>query len=211
MSIVTSIASVVHAILLMISPGVLGAIFGTAILVPCLYRTLPRTTSSPCICFFLLLTGCVEAAVSIMVCSMSVIIPAILRALGVGNPFMREDTVGVDLSTGVDIVRINTTIELGLTMARGTVITDSDESEGPMGSQRRDYVDLNGKDDGKHRLTAQASDGSLGNSNTAKILSLANEWDITDSLAQARSTPVTTTNRDIGAIIEEGRAKRNST
>jgi hypothetical protein len=210
-SIVTSIASVVHAILLMISPGVLGAIFGTAILVPCLYHMLPRTTSSPCIRFFLMLAGCAEAAVSIMVCSMSVVIPAILRALGVGNPFMREDTVDVDLSAGVDIVRINTTIELGLPIARGTVITDSDESEGPMGSRRRDYVDLNGKDDRKHRLTAQASDGSLGNSKTVKVLSLANEWDITDSLAQARSTPVATTDRDIETDIEEERAKRNST
>jgi hypothetical protein len=146
-----------------------------------------------------------------MVCSMSVIIPAILRALGVGDPFMREDTVDVDPSTTINIARINTTVELGLPIARGTVITDSDESEGPMGSRRRDLVDFNMKDDKKHRLTAQASDGSLGDPRTVKVLSLVDECDITDSSTQARSTPATTMDRDIEADIEEEREKRNST
>ena len=143
---------------------------------------------------------------------MSVIIPAILRALGAGDPFMREDTVDMNLSnTSVDIARINTTrIELGFPIVRGTIITDSDESEGPMASRRQDFVDLDMKDDKKHRLTAQASGGSLGSSKIAKALPLADECDITDPLAQVRSTPATTTDRDIEADIEE-RAKRNST
>jgi len=144
---------------------------------------------------------------------MSVIIPAILRALGVGDPFMREDTVDMNLSsTSVDIARINTTrIELGLPIARGTIIMDSDEFEGPMASRRRDLVDLDMKDDKKHRLTAQASGGSLGSSKTTKALPLADECDITDPLAQVGSTPAITTDRDIDADIEEERAKRNST
>jgi hypothetical protein len=153
----------------------------------------------------------VEAAVSIIVCSMSVIIPAILRALGVGDPFMQEDTVEMDLSTSIDIARIGTTIELGLSIARDTVITDSDESEGPTVSRRQDYVDFNGKDDRKHRLTAQASDGSLGNSKAVKVIPLSNEYDIADSPAQARSTPAVMIGRDIEADSEEERAKRNST
>jgi len=159
--------------------------------------------------FFLMLTGGVEAAVSIIVCSMSVIIPAVLRALGVGDPFMREDTVDMNLSTGADVVRINTTIELGLPIFRGAVVTDSGESEGPVASRQRDLVDLDVKDGKEHRLTAQASDGSLGNSK--KILSLAGERDITDSLAQVRSTPAATTDWDIEVDIEKERVKRNST
>ena len=141
---------------------------------------------------------------------MSVIIPAILRALGVGDPFMREDTVDVNLSSSVDDARINTTrIELGLSVVRGAVIADSDEFEGPIASRRRDLADL--KDDKKHRLTAQASEGSLGNSKIVKVLPLVDECDITDSLAQVRSTPTVTTDRDIEADIEEERTKRNST
>ena len=159
--------------------------------------------------FLLMFTGGVEAAVSIIVCSMSVIIPAVLRALGVGDPFMREDTVDMNLTTGADIARINTTIELGLPIFRGAVVTDSGESEDPMASRQWDLVDLNMKNGREHRLTAQASDGSLGNSK--KVLSLADERDITDSLAQVRSTPAATINRDIEVDIEKERAKRNST
>jgi len=136
--------------------------------------------------FFLMLTGGVEAAVSIIVCSMSVIIPAVLRTLGVGDPFMREDTVDMNLSTGPDIVRINTTIELGLPIFCGTVVTDSGESEGPMASRQLDLVVLNWKSGKEHRLMAQASNGSLGN--PKKVLSLADERDIADSLARVRST-----------------------
>jgi len=182
-SIATSIASVAHAILVVATPGVLETIFAG-----------------------------VEAAVSIIVCSMSVIIPAILRALGVGDPFMREDTVDMNLSsTSIGIARVNTTrIELGLPIARGTMITGSDESEGPMVSRRRDLVDLDVKDDKKRRLTARASNGSLGNSRTVKVLPLADECDITDSLTQVRSTPATTTDQDIETDAEEERAKKNS-
>ena len=144
---------------------------------------------------------------------MSVIIPAILRALDVGDPFMREDTVDMNLSSSsVDIARIHTTrIELGLPIARGAMVTDSEESEGPMGSRRLDLIDLNVKDDRKHRLTAQTSNGSLANSKPMKVLPLTVECDIADSLAQVRSTPAATTDRDIEADIEEDRAKRNST
>ena len=165
---------------------------------------------------FFLFTGGVEAAVSIMVCNMSVIIPAILRALGVGDPFMREDTVDPNISTGVDVTQMGvsaTRIELGLPIPRGTTITDSDESEGvlnAMTSRQRDLIDLNVKDR-KDRLTAQASDGSLGNSKTTKGLSLANECDITDSLAQARVSAAVTKDRDIEADIEEKYVKENTT
>ena len=160
----------------------------------------------------LLFTAGVEAAVSIIVCSMSVIIPAVLRALGAGDPFMREDTVDMDLSTTIDIARVNTTrIELGLPIAHGTVITDSDESDGPMESRRRDLVDLDVKDDKGYRLTGQASDTSLENPKTVKGLPLVDECDITDSSAQVRTTPATMTGWGIEADIEEERAKRNST
>ena len=44
-----------------------------------------------------------EAAVAVVECNMSIIIPAILRALGIGDPFMQEDTVNPKFSTGVEI------------------------------------------------------------------------------------------------------------
>ena len=47
--------------------------------------------------------GGVEVAVAIIMCNMSIIIPAILRALGIGDPFMQEDTVDPKSSTGVEI------------------------------------------------------------------------------------------------------------
>ena len=158
-------------------------------------------------------TGGVEAAVSIIVCSMSVIIPATLRALGVGDPFMREDTVDPNLSTGVEIARITSTgIELGLPMSRSTAITDTDESEGAIGttmSRQRVSIDLGAKDDRKHRLTTQVSDVSLG-PRMAKVVPLA-ECDITDSLTQVRNgSLVVKENRDVEADVEEKNAKRNS-
>jgi len=90
-----------------------------------------------------LFTDGVEAAVSVIVCSISVIIPAVLRALGVGDPFMREDTVDPNFSTGVEIARMTSTtrVELDLLGSRGTALTDGDESEGVTGivvSLRRD-------------------------------------------------------------------------
>jgi len=160
-------------------------------------------------------TGGVEAAVSIIVCSMSVIIPAVLRALDVGNPFMREDTVQLNLSTGIDITRGSMTgIELGLPIPRGTAITDSSGSEGALGttaSRQRHPINLNVKDDRKHRLTVQASDGSLGSSRTVKVLPLVDGCAIADLPAQVRSTPVAAVDRDIEANVEEERTKRNST
>jgi len=187
----------------MVNPGVWEAIFGTVTLVPC---TLPRIASSQCICF-LMFTGGVEAAVSIIVCSMSVIIPAVLRALDVGNPFMQEDTVDLNLSTGFDITRTSMAgIELGLPIPRGTAITDSSGSEGAIGtmaSRQRHPADLNVRDDRKHRLTVQASDGSLGSSTTVKVLSLVDGCTIADSPAQVRSTPVVMTDRGIGTNEEE--------
>ena len=142
---------------------------------------------------------------------MSVIIPAVLRALDVGDPFMQEDTVDLNLSTSVDVTQTDTTrIELGLLTPRGSTIMDSDASEGATASRQRHSINLNMKDDMKHRLTAQASDGSLGNSKMLKALPLADECDITDSSAQVRSTPAATTDRDIEADIGEEQGKRNS-
>ena len=48
---------------------------------------------------------------------------------------MREDTVSLNYSTGLDVVRVaSTTIELGLPTSHGTVITDGDEPEGAVDS-----------------------------------------------------------------------------
>ena len=134
---------------------------------------------------------------------MSVIIPAVLRALGVGDPFMQEDTVDPNFSTDINIAPTSTTrIELGFPIPRRTVIMDSDEPEGalgPMASRQRNVVDLKVKDDRKHQLTTQTSDGSLGNLMTAKGLPLADECDITESPAQVRNSPTVTPEWNIGA------------
>ena len=211
-SIATTLASLAHVVLMMVNPGVWEAIFGMVTLVPCLY---PELSVHRLSVFFLMITGGVEAAVSIIVCSMSVIIPAVLRALDVGNPFMREDTVELNLSTGIDITRASMTgIELGLPVPRSTAITDSDGSEGAlgtMGSRQRYPVDLNVKDDRKHRLTVQASDGSLGSSKAVTDLPLVGGYAIADLPSQVRSTPATAVDRDIETNVEEERTKRNST
>lgn len=152
---------------------------------------------------------------SIIVCSMSVIIPAILRAMGVGDPFMQEDTVDPGVSTGVDIALGSTTrIELGLPMPRGAAITNSDESEGAPGlmvPRQRDFVDFNVKDGKKYQLTTQASDGSLGNSMTGKALPLVDDRNVGDSLARPGSSPAVATDRNIEVDTEEKRVTRNST
>jgi len=150
-----------------------------------------------------LFTGGVEAAVSVIVCSMSVIIPAVLRALGVGDPFMREDTVDPNFTTGVEIARMTSTtrVELGLPGSLGTALTDSDEFNGATGtvvSLRRDSVDLGTKDDREHRLTR-------------KVVPFAVECDVTDSLTKVRSLPVVEKDLDIGAGAEGKNVKRNST
>ena len=149
---------------------------------------------------------------SIIVCSMSVIIPAILRAMGVGDPFMQEDTVDLNLSTNVDIARF----ELGLPITCGTVtaVADSVETEGPLSTmalQQRGLVDMDVRTDKKHRLTAQVSDGSLGSSNITKGLPLTDECDTTHPAAQTRSLPAVTMGQDIETEIEEKHAKRNTT
>ena len=113
--------------------------------------------------------GSVEAAVSVTVCNMSVIIPVVLRALNVGDPFMREDPVDMDLST-IEIVRMASTgIELSLprTQARVRVMGGDDPDSGTIGT-----VGSEVKDDQKHRLTTQTSDASLGATST-KVVSLA--------------------------------------
>jgi len=127
-------------------------------------------------------------AVAIIVCNMSVIIPAVLRALGAGDPFMQEDTVDPNYSTIVMARMTSTRIELGLPTTRGTVITGSDESEGTIGaaeSLRRHSVNLRVKGDREHQLTTQASDWS---STMTKVIPLADEPSVADSLVQVGSS-----------------------
>jgi len=111
---------------------------------------------------------------------------------------MQEDTVDPNFSTGVEIARMTLTrVELGLPGTRGTVLTDSDESEGASGtvvSQRRGSVDLGTKDDHKHQLTT-------------KVIPLADEPYVTDSLARVRGLPEV--EKDGG--IEKEFEQRNST
>ena len=158
--------------------------------------------------------GGVEAAVAIVVCNMSVIIPAILRALGVGDPFMREDTVDPKFSTGVEIARMTSTrVELDFPMFRGTEVTDSTKSEeatGTAASRQRNSVDLDAKDSQKHRLvTAQASDEP--NLKPVDFELAVDESDITDSLAQARGLPVVRRDWDIEAGVGGRHAKESGT
>ena len=154
MSIATTLSSVAHAVLVMVRPGVWEAIFGARALVsPSKFRIpdLPMCISS----------GGVEAAVSITVCNTTVIIPAILRALSVGDPFMREDTVDPRFSTGFEIAPMTLTgIELSLPTSRAT---DSTELEGAIGtalSRQQHSVDFEAKDDRKRRLANQIPIGS---------------------------------------------------
>jgi len=129
--------------------------------------------------------------VAIIVSNMSVIIPAILRALDVGDPFMQEDSVDPNFST-IEMARAtSTTIGLGLPKTRGTAVTENDESEGAISMVtfgRQDSGDLGPKDDHKHRLTMQVSDISLGSSNT-KVVPLADESDTAGSLAKGKNLP----------------------
>jgi hypothetical protein len=148
----------------------------------------------------------VEGAVSIIVCNMSVIIPAILRVLGVGDPFMQEDTVDPNFST-VEIIRMTSTrVELGLPVAHGTVITDSDDTYGDIGMtapQREGLGGLDAKDDRRRQLTIQSSDASLGDSKTMKVVPLVEESDIADSLAQVRGLSAVKKDQDVEADIGE--------
>jgi hypothetical protein len=140
------------------------------------------------------------------VCNMSVIIPAILRVLGVGDPFMREDSVDPKFSTGVEIAHITSTrIELGLLTSRGMEITDGSRSRGATGtvtSRQRDSVDLDAKDR-RHQLTTQTSDMSLGNlKSTSRVEPFVDESDIADSLARVRSLPAV---KDQDVKVDVGR------
>jgi len=158
--------------------------------------------------------GAVGAAVSIIVCNMSVIIPALLRALGVGDPFMQEDTVDPGFSTDVEIVRMaSTRVELGLPTSRGTALTDSDESQGTIGTvaSRRDPIVLGVKDERKRQLSTKASDGSLGGLKRTKVVPLVDESDIADSLAQVRSLPTVKTDQEIESDARGRHVKNNST
>jgi hypothetical protein len=142
---------------------------------------------------------------------MSVIIPAILRALGVGDPFMQEDTVDPNFST-VEIARVTSTrIELGPLGIHVTVITDSDDPEGTVGAatpRQGDLVSLDAKDDRKHQLTAQASDVSLGDSKMTKIVSFVDESDIADLPTQVRRS--ITVEKYQGVEVDTGENTRSN-
>ena len=133
---------------------------------------------------------------SVIVCSMSVIIPAILRTLDVGDPFMQEDTVDPGFTTTVNIAPMTLTrVELGSptthvpavagNISRSTVtntaIPHKRESIGSVG-------EMQGQ---KHRLMPQVSGDSLGTSVETKVALRSDECDITDYRAfQARSLSV---------------------
>ena len=183
MSIATTISSVVHAVLVMVKPGVWEAIFGTAVPFFMLYALPnPQLTVHPPSSF----SGGVEAAVSITVCNSTVIIPAVLRALGAGDPFMREDTVDPRFSTGFDIApTASTTIELSIPTSSGTRTTDSTKSEGAMAGtlvfRQQHSMDLDTKSDDKCRLTTRASDGSPMKLRPTNLVLQIDDSDITDS------------------------------
>ena len=150
---------------------------------------------------------------AIIVSNMSVIIPAILRALGVGDPFMQEDTVDPNFSTIKMARTTSTTIELGLPKTRSTAVMDSDESEGAISMatfRQQDSGDLGAIDDHKHRLTMQASDLSLGSSKT-KVVPLADESDTADSLARGRNLPPVENGLDSEADVGDENVKSNRT
>jgi len=187
MSIATTLASLVHVVLVIDSPGVWEGISGT---VPCSFAHTTHPLDPQLTMYRLSLTGAVEVAVAIIVCNMSVIVPAVLRALDVGDPFMQEDTVDPNFSS-VEIVRMTSTrVELGLPKARSTATTNVDGSDGSSRTVAfQDSVGLGVEDDQKHRLTTQASDVSLGDLTTAKIVPLADDPDVADSLTQVRNIP----------------------
>ena len=130
---------------------------------------------------------------AIIVCNMSVILPAILRALDVGDPFMQEDTVDPNFSA-VEIARMASTrlepVELSIPKVHDTTITNSHESEevtGAVAFQQRDSVDLIVKEG---LLTTHTSDVSPEHSKAALLTDESDESDITDSLAQVRNLPL---------------------
>jgi hypothetical protein len=157
----------------------------------------------------------VEAAVSVIVSSMSVIIPAILRALDVGDPFMQEDTVDPGFGTTVEIARMTLTrVELGLPITHAVGVAGRGDREGVIGSgtpkKRRDSVGLESKEDQKHRLTTQVSDESLGTSVTTKIASHADECDASPQAFEVGSLPAIRKHRDAEGDAEGKKAKRQT-
>ena len=144
-----------------------------------------------------------EAAVSITVCSTTVIIPAILRALGVGDPFMREDTVDPQYSTGIEIAGMTSTrIELSLPISRGTGTTDSTKLEGAIDtvvSRKQHSVDSDVRDDRKFRLVTQISCGSLGELKPTNVALPITGSDVASPLC----FPVVKKDRDIEADVGE--------
>jgi len=166
--------------------------------------------------FFFSFLGGVESAVAIIVCNMSVIIPAILRALGVGDPFMQEDTVDPKFTTGVEIARMTTSrIELGLLTSRGTEITDGSTFRGAIStvvSGQRDSVDSDARDQ-ERRLGTQTSHGSLGNFRSTSRVEppLVDGSGIAHPLTQVRSLPVVGKDQDIEADVGRRHTKNNST
>jgi len=165
--------------------------------------------------FVLFSLGIPEAVVSVIVCNMSVVIPAILRVLGVGDSFMQEDTVTPNFGTDIEIVRMSSGgIELSLPTSRSTEITDSTKSEGAIGavgSREQALVNLDAKGDRKHRLTTQVSDGSLGNLEPTKVVPLVDESDITDSLAQVGGLSAVKKDQDIETGVGGRDMKSDST
>ena len=212
MSIATTLASLAHAVLVIVKPGVWEAIFGTVAFALSFISPWSSESSTYHVWFSSPLGG-VEAAVAIIVSNMSVIIPAILRTLGVGDPFMQEDTVDLTFNTGIEIVRMTSTrIELGLQTSAGTAITDSSMSRGDtsmMTFQKRDLADLDTKDNQRHQLVTQSSNGSLGNSMLMRVEPLVVGSNIADPLAQVRSLPVAKKTQDIMTDVGGG-ARKNS-
>ena len=124
-------------------------------------------------------------------CNSTVIIPAVLRALGVGDPFMQEDTVDPRFTgTGLEIARTTFTgIELNLPTSGGAGTTDSDKSAGSIStvvSHRQGSVDMYPKSCEKHRLTTQALDSSLGCVKSANPMLPVCESDVADSMTHCR-------------------------
>jgi hypothetical protein len=121
-----------------------------------------------------LFAGGVEASVSVIVSSMSVIIPAILRALDAGDPFMQQDTVDPGFDTRVEIARMTLMgVDSDLPTSHVVAVPGNNNREGVTGTVTsqglRSSVDLDEKRGKGHRLTTQMSDGSLGTSVATKV------------------------------------------
>lgn len=185
MSIATTMSSVVHAVLVLVKPGVWEAIFGG-----------------------------VEAAVSVTVCNTTVIIPAVLRLLGVGDPFMREDTVDPKFSTSFDVAPMTLTrVEFTLPTSSGTRTTDSAKSEGGNGTvvfQQQSSVDSDAGNDQKYRpMTWRTSSGSLRNLKLMDVVLPIDDADITDS--SCSPSPVVEKGQDLEAGTGRWHTKSDNT